>query len=112
MIPTFITNNFIDIYAIGWCLYLVFHSLKHKRRDNVLIWAGAQTLLFIADMIVRFVNKGFCVLPSCEPTNTLIKYFDGMIAEDKTVLIRFISMSLMFVAILRLHNLNEKFKKK
>jgi hypothetical protein len=69
-------------------------------------------ILFSFDMLVRFVNKGFCVFDNCEPTNTLIKFFDGIIASDKTVIVRFLSMTLMFVAVIKQHKIIELLNKK
>jgi hypothetical protein len=107
MLVNLITNNLIDLYAISWCVYFIINSIRLKHHRFIVMWSSAQIILFIFDMIIRFVNKGFCLFADCEPTKTLSAFFDGIVADDKTVVVRFISMSLMFIAIMIQHNFIE-----
>jgi hypothetical protein len=71
-------------------------------------WSFAQLILFTIDFLDRFINKGYCILPDCEITNTLRQYFNVTLNSEGSVAVRFISMSLMFFAIIKMHKFIEK----
>lgn len=107
-----ISNYFIDIYAIIWCFYLLFHVIKHKSALFMISWSIAQLILFSIDFLDRFLNKGYCLTSNCELTNRLRLYFNINLNQEGSIIIRFISMSLMFIAIFKMHKFIEKNIKK
>lgn len=106
-----ISNYAIDIYAIFWCLYILWLGIKGKHA-HLIAWSLAQTIIFGLDALNRFINKGYCIFSSCEPTLTIKKFFDVSFSEDTIALLRFISMTLMFFAILKMHKFIDKELKK
>ena len=107
-----INNYFVDIYAIIWCLYLLFHAIKHKSAIFMIAWSIAQIILFSIDFLDKFLNKGFCFTSNCEITNILRHYFNFSLNKEGSTIVRFISMSLMFLVIIKMHKFIEKNIKK
>ena len=105
-------NYLVDLYAIGWCFLLLYHEIKHKGSLFMLSWSLAQLLIFIINFLNGFVNKGYCLFSNCEPTNTIRLFLDLNFPPNTLVLIRFTSVSLMFLAIIKMHLFIEKEIKK
>jgi hypothetical protein len=103
-----LNNYLIDIYAILWCLYILFRTIKFEKARFITIWSITQIFLFGIDFLDKFLNKGYCIFESCEPTHTLRQYLNISFNGEESSLIRFISMTLMFVVIIKLHKVAEK----
>jgi hypothetical protein len=103
-----ITNYIVDIYAIGWCVFILIHALRMKKAAFLASWSVAQMFLFTIDFLDRFLNKGYCLLSSCEPTNTIKQFFNITMNGEGSTIVRFISMTLMFVAIIKMHKFIER----
>jgi len=107
-----ISNYFVDIYAIIWCLYLLFYAIKHKSALFMIAWSIVQLMLFSIDFIDKFVNKGYCLTSNCELSNIFRQYFNVNLNQNGSNIIRFISISLMFIVIIKMHKFIEKNIKK
>jgi hypothetical protein len=105
-------NYLVDLYAITWCLYLLRLAIKGKMHLSIISWCLAQIILFIINFFNNFLNKGYCILSSCEPSNTIRHFLDLNFPPNIISLIRFISMSLMFLMIYRMTRLMKKLKRK
>jgi hypothetical protein len=78
----------------------------------MIAWSIAQLFLFSIDFIDKFINKGYCLTSNCELSNIFRNYFNFSLNKEGSIIIRFISMSLMFLVIIKMHKFIEKNIKK
>ena len=107
-----IPNYLTDLYALGWCLALLGHGIKYKAPAFFIAFASSQGIIFFFSFLNGFLNKGYCLFLNCEPTNTLKQYFSINYAEDGISIIKFISITLVFLVIMKMHRYIEKIRNK
>jgi hypothetical protein len=78
----------------------------------MIAWSIVQLFLFSIDFIDKFTNKGYCLTSNCELSTIFKNYFNFNLNKEGSILIRFISMTLMFTVIIKMHKFIEKNIKK
>jgi hypothetical protein len=78
----------------------------------MIAWSIVQLMLFGIDFIDKFINKGYCISSDCKLTSIFRQYFNINLNQNDSTIVRFISISLMFIVIIKMHKFIEKNIKK
>jgi uncharacterized membrane protein YgaE (UPF0421/DUF939 family) len=112
MINAIIPDYTISLYAFIWSFWFLIHAFVKKNPIYFRAWALVQTLITGLLFFDRFVNKGYCLLVNCEPTNTLKQFFNTNFDENTVILLGILSLTLLFLVIIKMHRFIERHREK
>jgi membrane-bound metal-dependent hydrolase YbcI (DUF457 family) len=107
-----IDNYMVDLYILFWVIAFVLHGIYKKAPLYFNAWAGSMIIICIILFLDSFINKGYCLFSSCQPTQ-FIKLFIN-INFDKNIinLLRALRITLTFLVIMKMHKYIEKTRDK
>jgi hypothetical protein len=90
----------------------LWHAFKAKAPLYFKSWVLAQLIISFTLATVLFVNKGYCIFASCEPTNTIKAFIDINFDQTTVIVLKLINLTLLFSVIAKMHDFIEKHREK
>lgn len=98
-----IDNYMIDLYMIFWALSFLIHGIIKKAPIYFVAWAGSLSILCVILFLDAFVNKGYCLFSSCQPTEFIKTFINTNLNTNIINFLRGLRITITFLVIIKMH---------
>jgi len=97
---------------ILWAIGFLIHGIHKKAPIYFIGWSGSLLILSIILALDSFVNKGYCLFNSCQPTEFLKTFINTNFDINIINALRGLRITLTFFIIIKMHNYIENIRNK
>lgn len=103
-----IDNYMIDLYMLLWVIGFFLHGICKKAPLYLISWAGSMIIICTILFLDSFVNKGYCLFSTCQPTQFIQVFINTNFDRNIINLLRALRITLTFIVIIKMHRYIEQ----